>query len=224
MLPYLPEDGQPPDPRLTCIVYHYDPKNPDPPVTEGSQAYRVQKWKTALRLLGVSTGSTPPPQPLREAAEAEVRRLTALHEELSQDPLARTDCDMALFDASPELQLLHRYRAAAERELHRSVDGLMKLRKNSELFARSDPEETIPEETPAEPEPSEPKPARKRVRRTMPPERNEAIYESWEVKRAGAENLGRELPHIPLAVGVGRSGPSQTTPAVPVRALPTHIP
>ena len=54
--------------------------------------------------------------------------------------------------------------------------------------------------------------------------RNEAIYESWEVKRAGAENLGRELPHIPLAVGVGRSGPSQTTPAVPVGALSTHIP
>jgi hypothetical protein len=42
---------------------------------------------------------------------------------------------------------------------------------------------------------------------------NKAIYERGEVKRAGAENLGRELPHIPLAVGVGRSGPSQTTPA-----------
>ena len=52
----------------------------------------------------------------------------------------------------------------------------------------------------------------------------EAIYESWEVKQAGAEKGGRELPHIPFAVGVGRSGPSQTTPAVPVGALPTRIP
>jgi hypothetical protein len=53
---------------------------------------------------------------------------------------------------------------------------------------------------------------------------NKAIYESWEVKRAGAENSRREFPHIPLAVGVGRSGPSQTTLTGLVRALPTHIP
>ena len=179
VLPYLPEDGQPPDPRLTCIVYHYDPKNPDPPVVEGSQAYRVQKWKTALRLLGVPTGSTPPPQPLREAAEAEIRRLTKLYAELSQDPLARTDADMALFDATPETQLLQRYTASAERDLHRSVDLLMKLRKDPGLFARSEPEETVPEAGPSEAGPSEagrpaPKPARERARRTMPAERNEA--------------------------------------------------
>jgi hypothetical protein len=54
--------------------------------------------------------------------------------------------------------------------------------------------------------------------------RDEAIYESWEVKRAGAESLGRELPHIPFTFGVGRSGPSQTTLAVPVLALPSISP
>src|SRR3954447_19990861 len=41
---------------------------------------------------------------------------------------------------------------------------------------------------------------------------NEAIYERGEVKRAGAGNCPGSSPHIPLAVGVGRSGPSQTPP------------
>ncbi|MBV8612020.1 MAG: hypothetical protein JO034_31830 [Singulisphaera sp.] len=51
----------------------------------------------------------------------------------------------------------------------------------------------------------------------------EAIYERGEVKRAGADSVSREPPHIPLAVGVGRSGPSQTPPTVPGRATPgTH--
>jgi hypothetical protein len=50
------------------------------------------------------------------------------------------------------------------------------------------------------------------------------IYESGEVKRAGADSVSREFPHIPLAVGVGRSGPSQTPPTVPGHAPPAHIP
>ena len=45
---------------------------------------------------------------------------------------------------------------------------------------------------------------------------NEPIYESCEVKRAGADCVSREPLHIPLAVGVGRSGPSQTPPTAPV--------
>jgi hypothetical protein len=73
------------------------------------------------------------------------------------------------------------------------------------------------------PAPNEPKPEAE-APAASPKAPNEPIYESWEVKRAGAENWGREFPHIPLAVGVGRSGPSQTTPAVSVGALPTHIP
>ena len=52
---------------------------------------------------------------------------------------------------------------------------------------------------------------------------NEPIYESWEVKRAGAEILGREFPHIPFTFGFGRSGLSPTSPLVRVRALPIHI-
>ena len=52
---------------------------------------------------------------------------------------------------------------------------------------------------------------------------NEPIYERGEVKRAGAEIWRREPPHIPLAVGVGRSGPSQTPPTVPGSCTPdTH--
>src|SRR5262245_52849329 len=45
---------------------------------------------------------------------------------------------------------------------------------------------------------------------------NEAIYESCEVKRTGADSVSREPPHIPLAVGVGRSGPSPTPPTTRV--------
>src|SRR5262249_12517534 len=41
---------------------------------------------------------------------------------------------------------------------------------------------------------------------------NEAIYESCEVKRAGADSVSREPPHFPLAVAVGRSGPAPPSP------------
>ena len=39
---------------------------------------------------------------------------------------------------------------------------------------------------------------------------NEAIYERESVKRGRCRFCGRDFPHIPFAVGVGRSGPSQT--------------
>jgi hypothetical protein len=102
---------------------------------------------------------------------------------------------------TPSNRLFLRYAKSTENGFDRAIKTLAKLQSDRKKAAEKEAES---------------------ANSSVP--RNEAIYESWEVKRAGAENLGRELPHIPLAVGVGRSGPSQTSPAVPVHALPTHIP
>jgi hypothetical protein len=186
VLPHLPEDDGPPDPKLTGT---YDPPA-DPELrvpVDPPQAFLERKRKTALRLLGVPTGTVPPPQPLREAAEAEVRRLEKLYSELSANPTARLDSDLALFDESLTSQLLQRYEAGAQRELLRSLEMLMKLRKDPELFPLAEAEANVVEEKPceAEPpsepgpasapsEPSGPEPPRQRVRRRRPSPRNEA--------------------------------------------------
>ena len=52
---------------------------------------------------------------------------------------------------------------------------------------------------------------------------NEAIYERGAVKRGGADFVSRAFPHIPFAVGFGRSGPSQTCPRTNWLCNPQHI-
>src|SRR5262249_27677533 len=108
----------------------------------GAASYAARVEARALRLLGVPTGSARPAQPVREAGEAEVRRLTQRLAELSADPRTRIAEDLALFDAGPESQLLARYEAAAGRELHRAVDTFLKLRKHPELIDPADPAES----------------------------------------------------------------------------------
>jgi hypothetical protein len=112
-------------------------------------------------------------QPLREAGEAEVRRLRVVSEEVTGGQAARVDADLRLLKATPETELLLRYEAAAERELHRAVATLLKLREHPELVS---PPEPVAVEGPA-PEPSgsaKKVGSRQPSRRTMPPARNEA--------------------------------------------------
>ena len=82
-------------------------------------------------------------------------------------PESRVDSDLKLLKACPETELLLRYEAAAERELHRSVGTFLKLRQHPELVS--------PEEPPPAPAGSAVRSgSRERTPRTMPAARNEA--------------------------------------------------
>jgi hypothetical protein len=105
------------------------------------------RWR-AIRLLGLESTAPPLEQPIREAAEAELRRLARLRDELAADPTAGLRADLALFGSDPESHLLIRYEAAAERELHRAVTTFLKLRKDPELV--DPPAPPAPEAAPAE--------------------------------------------------------------------------
>jgi hypothetical protein len=52
---------------------------------------------------------------------------------------------------------------------------------------------------------------------------NEPIYERAGVKRGGADFVSPGFPHIPFAVGFGRSGPSQTCRRTSWLCDPQHI-
>ena len=91
------------------------------------------------------------------------------------------DADLRLLKAGPEAELLLRYEAAAERELHRAVATLLKLRQHPELVGASGPEAVAVEEPAAvaEAAPEAAGSAKKSgskgaSRRTMPGARNEA--------------------------------------------------
>ncbi len=103
------------------------------PPPEGAEVVVRRARRRALRLLGVPTGTPPPAQPLRQAGEAEVRRLRALLVGMPAQEADRADADLALFRPGPEAQLLLRYEAQAERELHRAVNTFLKLRKDPDL-------------------------------------------------------------------------------------------
>jgi hypothetical protein len=141
-----------------------------------AHAHRVERKEAwACRLMGIPTKGPRPALPVREAGRAEVRRLEKLHAVLAAEVPTQLDADLSLFDAGPESQLLMRYEADASRALHRSVTTLMKLRKDAELFPRSEPA-PVNEPEPA-PKPSDPEPVRgptKPARRSMPSARNEA--------------------------------------------------
>ena len=110
---------------------------------DGPFHFLVSSEAMAIRLFGLRPDKMPLPQPMTEAADAEIQRLKALHAKLSGGPDAQLKADLALFDASPESQLLIRYEAAAERNLHQAVNTFMKLRQHPELF------EVEPEPAPA---------------------------------------------------------------------------
>ena len=126
---------------------------------EGAEETLRRARMRAYRLLGVPTGAPAPAQPLREAGEAEIRRLRGLLGTLSASPEGRLDADLALFSAGPEAQLLMRYESQAERELHRAVNTLLKLRKDPGLVPATEPAAESPAAAEAPPPaPSEPAP------------------------------------------------------------------
>ena len=118
---------------------------PGEPPPLGAQKFLRDCRIRALRMLGVPTRHPEPSQPLHEAGAAEVLRLQALHARFSAETGARSDSDLSLFHAGPESQLLMRYEAAAERELHRSINDLLKVRKNPELVTFDPEPEPEPE-------------------------------------------------------------------------------
>ena len=151
VIPYLPEEGAPP--------------------VEGSEEFHAQTRRRALRLLGIPTGAPPPAQSLREAGEAEARRLQWVLIQMDADPRTRLGADRCLFRADPASQLVMRYEAQAERELHRAVATFLKLRKNPELL------EPVAEVTPVTASfasPGSGEPPQPRTRPAPSPSRNEA--------------------------------------------------
>ena len=134
------------------------------PAPEGSEEFLRRSRMRACRLLGIPTGAPPPAQPLRQAGEAEVRRLQTLLAEMTTQRVNQLDADLSLFSASPEAQLLMRYEAQAERELHRSVNTFLKLRKDPDLVPTPEPRLPEPPEEPVK------KPAAPRAKRTQPDE------------------------------------------------------
>jgi hypothetical protein len=141
-------------------------------------AHRIDRKEIwGCRLLGIPTKGPRPSLPVREAGRAEVRRLEKLHATLSAEVPTQIDTDLTLFDAGPEAQLLMRYEAEASRSLHRSVNALMKLRKDAEHFPQATPEaESAAESESVLPESAS---ASSRgtstpARREMPSARNEA--------------------------------------------------
>jgi hypothetical protein len=110
--------------------------------------------------------------------------------------LAREEAALAEgpgFEDSKDFERLRRYQLTYNRMLLRILETLRKRRREAAREGAAGS-------------------SRLRVAAPAPDVTNEAIYESWEVKRAGADSVSREPPHIPLAGGVGRSGPSQTPP------------
>jgi hypothetical protein len=148
---------------------HIAPGLPDADgaVAEGPDHFLADCRARAIRLLGLRPDATLA-QPVREVAMAEHRRLEALYAMLSRGPDARRRADLALLAPGPDALLLIRYEAAAERELHRSVDTFLKLRKNPELVAPVEAEAEAEEK-------AEEKAAKTSTRRTPPPSRNEPI-------------------------------------------------
>ena len=134
---------------------------------EGSDEFIGRTEAKALRLLGVATGGAVPTQPLREAGEAELRRLEKRRGLLAEEPSARIDRDLTLLEAGPTADLLLRYESGAERELHRATSALVNLRKHAELLD--------PEPEPVAPPAPAPAPPYTTSRRSTPPARNEAI-------------------------------------------------
>ena len=132
--------------------------DPDAPTPEGSEAFLRRARLRARRLLGIPTGAPAPAQPLREAGEAEVRRLTSVLDAMGPKPEDRLDADLALFGPGPEAQLLMRYEVQAERELHRAVNTFLKLRKEPGLVPAPEPAPEAPALAPA-PAPVAPAPA-----------------------------------------------------------------
>ena len=129
---------------------------------------------------------------MRQAAEAEIKRLEALYEEMVPQSAARLDADLALFKANPETQLLMRYEAQAERELHRAVNSFLKLRKDPDLVAPPEPEpEPAPEPAP-EPVAAAPKKARKSS--TPPAQTNPAPGALRAARRPPAPRNAPEMP------------------------------
>ncbi|MFO0949872.1 MAG: hypothetical protein U0835_01710 [Isosphaeraceae bacterium] len=120
---------------------------------------------------------------LETIIEDEIAWLETLKSE-RLDRLADLDVEStrsrAAIDTSADSTPLHRYETAAQRELHRSLDQLMKMRKSGVVVpAVSEPEkaETPPEPSPEPPAPNEPRlspskprPARLRRVRKAPEE------------------------------------------------------
>src|SRR5262249_26701786 len=127
------------------------------PRARGAVAVERRAGARAIRLLGLPTHEAPAKRPvssacgqsLREAGEAELRRLALLHTELSARPESRVDSDLKLLKVCPESELVVRYEAAAERELHRAVGTFLKLRQHPELVSPEEP--AAVEEAPAAP-------------------------------------------------------------------------
>ena len=209
--------------------------------TLGNEARATYYWRVEFHAEDRPATREAALEALWKVVRTEMERLARM-KVLQLDARAELDrteaVERALFDDGPSAALRLRYEMAATRTLHQSLAAYTKLREAGDKVAPIGTEEDVMAvEEPApvveavpgsnteakvEKEVAAQDAARRGVAAAS--RRNEAIYERGEVKRAGAENLGREPPHIPLAVGVGRSGPSQTTPAVPVRALPAHIP
>ena len=152
----------------SCVLFDLPADGAD---AEGSEAFAARAEARALRLLGVSTGSPRPSQPLRAAGEAEVRRLEKRGGELGGLAESRVDRDLALLEAGPSADLLLRYEAGAERELHRATSAFLNLRKHSESLEASGPVAAAAECAAPAPRP---KPERSPTRRSMPAGRNEA--------------------------------------------------
>src|SRR5262249_61751658 len=151
------------------------------PRARGAVAVERRAGARAIRLLGLPTHEAPakrPPesacgQSLREAGEAELRRLALLHAELSARPESRVDSDLKLLKACPESELVVRYEAAAERELHRAVGTFLRLRQHPELVSPEEP--AAVEEAPAAPARSAAEAgAQQPLPRVLPPARTAA--------------------------------------------------
>jgi hypothetical protein len=158
------------------------PVEGEPP--RGAVAVERRARAKAIRLLGLPTHEAPakrPPssacgQSLREAGEAELRRLALLHSELSARPESRVDSDLKLLKACPESELVLRYESAAERELHRAVGTFLRLRQHPELVSPEEPaaaEEAVTE-APAAAGSAVKSGSKGRSPRVLPAARNEA--------------------------------------------------
>ena len=106
---------------------------------------------------------------------------------------ARLDADLALFKANPETQLLMRYEAQAERELHRAVNSFLKLRKDPDLVAPPSPH---PNPRPP-PEPVAAAPRKARKSSTRPAQNEPSVPARSEAPAARREpRNGPEVPRF----------------------------
>jgi hypothetical protein len=135
----------------------------------------------------------------------------------SESNQAAEDAAAVAFDGSPEGERVHRYQGQWGRALIQTLDAIRKLKRD--VVIEEPAEEVSPAPSPVVPEPANPPVA---TATAAAPEQTHLWQSGCQARRCRICVAG--FPHIPFAVGFGRSGWSRTGRRTIGSCAPQHIP